>query len=400
MKKILFTTALLLLAAEAFSEGVLFRFKHNKGDSASYVSTVHEEVLVNGKFNHNAEIINRISSQIKDVLNDGTAVIHATYMTTENSQSYYSNLQWGEDFESNFNRKITGEMDIGEEYFMPTVRNVPVFPDHPVEIGETWTADGHEAEDLRQTFGVDKPYRVPFTARYKYLRDEDTDDGKKFNVISVNYTFYYESPATYIDNYSMPASTMGNSAETIWWDNEKGIIDHYEEDFKIIIETFAGDIFTFRGKAGAQVTEFKSLNNDYNLKLIEKTVNDLEIDNVSVKKSDNGLTISLENIQFEPDSSILMASEKLKLKKIASILLQFQNDLLITGHCAERGTEKNRQIISEDRANAVADFLKNLGVRDDYHIYTTGKGSREPAASNATEAGRAKNRRVEITILD
>lgn len=400
MKKILFALVLTTITFQAFSEGVLFRFKHKKGDSASYVSTVNEEVLVNGKHNHDAVIINRISSQIKDVLDDGTGIIHATYMTTESSQSYTSNLQWGEDFESNFSRKTTGEMDIGDEYFMPTVRNVPVFPEYPVEIGQGWTADGHEAEDLRQTFGVAKPYKVPFTARYKYLRDEDTEDGRKLNVISVNYTFYYESPSAYIDNYSMPASTMGNSSEIIWWDNEKGIIDHYQEDFKIIIENYAGDIYTFRGKAGAKVTEFKSLNNDDNLKIIQQTVKKMDLDNVSVKKSEKGLTISIENIQFEPDSSILMDSEKIKLKKIASILLQFQNDLLITGHCAERGTERNRQIISEDRANAVADYLKAMNVRDDYHIFTMGKGSTEPAASNNTEAGRAKNRRVEITILD
>lgn len=400
MKRLLTASLLALMAAGLFSEGVLFRFKHNKGDAASYVSTVHEEVLVNGKFNHNAEIINRISSQVKDVLSDGTGVIHATYMTTEQSQGYTTNFQWGEDFESNFSRKATGEMDISDEYFMPTVRNVPVFPEYPVEIGQGWTADGHEAEDLRQTFGVPNPYHVPFTARYKYLRDEDSEKGSKLNVISVNYTFYYESPSAYIDNMNMPASTMGNSSEIIWWDNQKGIIDHYQEDFKIIIETYAGDIFTFRGKSGAEVTEFKSLNNDENLNIIRQTVQDMDLKNVSVKKSDKGLTISLENIQFEPDSSILMASEKLKLKKIASILLQFQNDLLITGHCAERGTEKNRQRISEERADAVADFLKALNVRDDYHIYTMGKGSKEPAASNATEEGRAKNRRVEITILD
>ncbi len=400
MKKLLLLFTLTALAASLFSEGVLFRFKHNKGDSASYVSTVHEEVLVNGRFNHNAEIINRISSHVENVLEDGTGIIRATYMTTENSQGYTSNFQWGEDFISNFSRKRTGEMDINEEYFMPTVRNVPVFPEYAVEIGESWTAEGHEAEDLRKTFGVEKPYIVPFSARYKYLRDEETTDGRILNIISVNYTFYYESPATYIDNYNMPSYTMGNSSEIIWWDNNKGIIDHYQEDFKIIIETIAGDIFTFRGKAAAEVTEFKSLNNDENLKIIRQTVEDLNLDNVSVKKSDKGLIISLENIQFEADSAVLLNSEKSKLKKIASILLQFQNDLLITGHCAERGTANARQRLSEERADAVADFLKGLNVRDDYHIFTMGKGSREPVAPNSTEEGRAKNRRVEITILD
>jgi len=404
MKNIVKNTTAVLLAGlvsfPAFSEGVLFSFKHHKGDSISYVSTVNEEVLLNGKFNHKAVIINRISSQVKDVLDDGTGVIHATYMTTEESESMYQNIQWGEDFESNFYRHTNGEMEIDDDYFMPTVRNVPVFPDHPVEIDETWTAEGHEAEDLRNTFGIEKPYKIPFTARYRYLRDEEKEDGTKLNVISVNYTFYYESPATYIDNFNMPASTMGNSSEIIYWDNEKSLIDHYNEDFKIIIETYNGDIFTFRGRSGAEVTEFKSLNTEANRKLIEETVNEMQLEDVSVKKGEKGLTISIENIQFEPDSAKLMNSEKEKLKKIASILTQFNNDLLITGHCAERGTANARQRLSEERADAVADYLKGLKVRDRNHIFTTGKGSKEPVASNATEAGRAKNRRVEITILD
>ena len=101
-----------------------------------------------------------------------------------------------------------------------------------------------------------------------------------------------------------------------------------------------------------------------------------------------------------PDSAILMESEKVKLEKIAEILKGFPNDLLITGHCAERGTEKNRQIISEERATAVADYLLHQNVRTKDRIFTKGLGSREPVAPNTTEEGRKKNRRVEIIILE
>ena len=93
-------------------------------------------------------------------------------------------------------------------------------------------------------------------------------------------------------------------------------------------------------------------------------------------------------------------AEKEKLKKIAEILKTFDNDLLITGHCARRGTVKNQQIISEERAASVAGYLTELEVRDGNCIFTQGKGAKEPVASNDTEAGRARNRRVEITIMD
>ena len=65
-----------------------------------------------------------------------------------------------------------------------------------------------------------------------------------------------------------------------------------------------------------------------------------------------------------------------------------------------RGDERSRQELSEKRAESVAQYLIQLGVKDNYHIFTQGKGAKEPVASNNTESGRSKNRRVEITILD
>ena len=95
-----------------------------------------------------------------------------------------------------------------------------------------------------------------------------------------------------------------------------------------------------------------------------------------------------------------MESEKIKLKKIAQILKQFDNDLLITGHCADRGSKKNQMKISEDRAVSVAEFLSELDVRNPNCIFTLGKGASEPVDSNLTESGRKRNRRVEITLMD
>ena len=113
------------------------------------------------------------------------------------------------------------------------------------------------------------------------------------------------------------------------------------------------------------------------------------------------MTLSIENIQFRPDSDILMPSERAKLDKIAQILNAYpDNDLLVTGHTALRGTKESRQQLSEERAQAVADYLIRKNVRDKYHVFTHGMGGDAPIADNRTEAGRARNRRVEITIMD
>lgn len=70
----------------------------------------------------------------------------------------------------------------------------------------------------------------------------------------------------------------------------------------------------------------------------------------------------------------------------------------ITGHTDSAGPEAYNQKLSEDRAQEVADYLANKGVVMDRMI-VTGKGESSPVADNATKAGRAENRRVEVEIV-
>ena len=401
MKKTIFITGLFLFVMAGLSAQVKFEFKQKKGNSGSYISTVEEDVYINNVPSHHAEIINRISSKMTNVATDGEAFIYATYMTTENSISQQTgrSLSWGEETTSVFSRKTNGELTISDDIYMPTVRNVPVFPDKKVKIGETWTAKGKEVQDVRKAFNMDKALIFPFEATYTY-KEDTTIDGKKLNVILVEYEFSYEATDELLNAGQTLTQSVGWSKQTLYWDNDRGLLDHYDEEFLIKIADLYGNLYVFTGTAHAELTEFTSLNDDSTAKQLQDTFDKLKLENISVKKGKKGLTISLDNIQFEPDSNVLLESEKIKLKKIGELLKQYSNDLLITGHCADRGTASARQKLSEERAEAVASYLVNLGVRDEYHIFTQGKGSKEPVASNNTEEGRAKNRRVEITIMD
>ena len=400
MKKLYIYTLFIFLAT-TLSAQVKFEFKQKKGNSGSYISTVEEDVYINNVPSHHAEIINRISSKMTNVATDGEAFIYATYMTTENSISQQTgrSLSWGEETTSVFSRKTNGELTISDDIYMPTVRNVPVFPDKKVKIGETWTAKGKEVQDVRKAFNMDKALIFPFEATYTY-KEDTTIDGKKLNVILVEYEFSYEATDELLNAGQTLTQSVGWSKQTLYWDNDRGLLDHYDEEFLIKIADLYGNLYVFTGTAHAELTEFTSLNDDSTAKQLQDTFDKLKLENISVKKGEKGLTISLDNIQFEPDSNVLLESEKIKLKKIGELLKQYSNDLLITGHCADRGTASARQKLSEERAEAVASYLVNLGVRDEYHIFTQGKGSKEPVASNNTEEGRAKNRRVEITIMD
>ena len=412
MKKSFLFILFCIFTFSAFSQtenqnSKMLKFKFHKNDKSRILSTVNEDVYLNGILNHNSVILNRISSEVTDVLPDGSGTCSAIFMTSESATTrngiFAENYTWGEEYKSIFTRDTTGKYSIDDIYFMPTVRDVPKFPDYPVKPGDTWQAEGHEAHDMRRTFNIQKPFKVPFVADYEYLGDTTDENGRILSKISIFYKLYFESPMQNLNNQNygnLPHITKGYSNQTVFWDNERGSIDHYSEEFRIMIETFFGDQILFTGTAHAEVTDFERVNTKENREKISETLNNLGLKNVELKENEKGLTISIENIQFLPDSSELIPAEKEKLARIAEILKGFENDLLITGHCANRGTLRNQQLISEQRASSVAHYLSELKVREPKCIFTQGKGASEPVASNATEAGRARNRRVEITIMD
>jgi outer membrane protein OmpA-like peptidoglycan-associated protein len=277
---------------------------------------------------------------------------------------------------------------------------VPVLPNRDLKIGDTWEAEGHEAYDIRQTFNVSEPLIIPFVANYTYSGTKEVD-GKLLHVINVEYSIFYDIPVPKGAPSTYPVASMGYSYQTIYWDNELGSIDSYEDEFRIILEMQNGDKFEFRGTSQAEYTERVAVATDETLSLLQEQLENLDISDTTVSKDDIGITLSMENIQFKPDSAYLMESEKRKLEKIAELLKAFpDNDLLVSGHTALSGSLESCQVLSEQRAEAVADYLKKLGVKDAYHIFTRGFGASKPIGDNSTESGMAKNRRVEITIVE
>ena len=74
-------------------------------------------------------------------------------------------------------------------------------------------------------------------------------------------------------------------------------------------------------------------------------------------------------------------------------------EVFIVGHADSTGSDAINNPLSQQRANSVRDYLVSRGA-DSRIIRTEGRGSREPVASNATDAGRAQNRRVEIFLSE
>ena len=126
-----------------------------------------------------------------------------------------------------------------------------------------------------------------------------------------------------------------------------------------------------------------------------------EMSDVSVVLTEQGIMISLSDIQFLADSSELPNAEREKLRDIAYLLRQAQaRRLMIIGHTALAGTYEGRMQVSLDRAQAVKDYLVSLDVLPANSISVQGMGAERPVGDNNTPEGMALNRRVEIIILE
>ena len=119
-----------------------------------------------------------------------------------------------------------------------------------------------------------------------------------------------------------------------------------------------------------------------------------------MEKTPAGIKLSIQNLQFKPDSAELLDSEKERLSQIAEILKTVPSaKFLVEGHTASTGNPVGEMNLSIERANAIASSLIKRGINSENCI-CRGFGRTKPVSDNNTVQGKAKNRRVEITILE
>jgi outer membrane protein OmpA-like peptidoglycan-associated protein len=377
-----------------------FAFKHKTGDKYKTISTSTENVLINGEFLYSTRILNRMASEVVDE-QDGIAIHKAQFQLAEERQTEGTrNFQWTAEYDSVFGRDGSGRITIADIYVMPTVRNVPVFPSHTLKPGNVWQADGYEAHDLGPTFNLNELYRLPFTATYKFLGARDWR-GRQYPAIEISYTLD-DKPKFDRRAGLFPLRVQGESFQTVYWDSELGQPVGAMEDFKLKFEMSDGNVYEFNGKAEAEIIESPAMDKNAIADDLKKELSSEGIDDADIRIVDEGVKISLENIMFKPDTAIFVPGEEKKLEKLGEILRRYPDrDIMVGGHAARAGgTENSRRQLSQERAAAVAAYLIEHGIRTPDRVIARGYGSLEPVADNNTEAGRQKNRRVEITILE
>jgi outer membrane protein OmpA-like peptidoglycan-associated protein len=122
----------------------------------------------------------------------------------------------------------------------------------------------------------------------------------------------------------------------------------------------------------------------------------------STRKTASGLIVTLDNnaIRFDFDKSTIRPGNREVLSRMAGVLMTLQGyQMYVYGFTDNIGPEEYNQKLSERRAAAVRDYLVQSGV-DPKIVATKGYGQSDPLETGESAQARAKNRRVEISIVD
>jgi len=343
-------------------------------------------------------------------------------------------------FHASFVITTDGNYQMKEDHGFPELRGFPSFPLQAIVPGEKWTARFSRAID---PFNEGRPVLMPLIAEYQYRGEEHYKGMPVYRVF-----------AKYATRFKATSSTNSGSFTEAFGTHEADILIRRDDGLPLMIrdrldETFRkpdGSSIRFRGftltfaegrppidhgkviasiKSTVQVdaetppfTETVSIppsdgepvrtgiesppispetTPDFELALYDESGKPLA---VSLEETSVGVKLTVRDLRFVADSDAILPEERGRLDIIARALRDIpEKTFLVEGHTAAVGKPAGELELSIQRAKRVVDELTTRGITADRFIYK-GWGGARPLADNATDFGRSKNRRVEITILD
>lgn len=119
---------------------------------------------------------------------------------------------------------------------------------------------------------------------------------------------------------------------------------------------------------------------------------------LQTKDTARGVVAQMSDVLFAINKATLKPEAKIRLAKVAGIVMAYPDlKLEIDGYTDSTGSAQRNELLSQERAATVRDFLISQGVPLD-NVTARGLGEENPIASNATAAGRRLNRRVELVL--
>lgn len=128
-----------------------------------------------------------------------------------------------------------------------------------------------------------------------------------------------------------------------------------------------------------------------------------EIPGATVERVDEGIVVTFDEnsgVHFATEKYNINATSQQNLDKLANVFKEYPDtNLLIVGHTDSNGRDAYNMTLSKNRAEAVTNYLRNSRGISSSRLTTHWFGEEQPIADNSTDAGRAKNRRVNIAIV-
>ena len=321
---------------------------------------------------------------------------------------------------SRFTISADGVLSLIDDNGYPSFRSFPSYPHQRINIGDSWRAEGVRVVDPLDSGIYTK---IPMLVEYVYLRDE-VYHGEDVSVVSGKWATRY-SPAV--------ADPAGDpSLKVAQGKHEATIIISKATGNAIVVRDTVDESFLYDGGRTVQfkgtISLFTKQPPAYNKASVITALQRMAIvtpneaaalaeahavpqpkkddfrdaareRNIAVEDTDSGLRLTVQNLQFKSDSAELLPGEVKRLDDIAAVLKEAgEAQFLVEGHTASTGSPESEQRLSEERARTIAEELAKRGIPAERFI-CKGSGGRKPLADNSTREGKARNRRVEITIL-
>lgn len=399
MKKIAVFLLLFSIGLHSHAQEV-FQFRYRSGQRFHIEGIVNEDLYKNDILVKSVRLKNIGDLTVTAV--QGNKALHEGVFQYFTSQPPSDNFVLEQEYPTRFYRDIYGNYEIEESYFMPVVRGVPTFPKTPLDIGDQWRSKAFEAHDFRKVYGITHPVILPASVSYQYLGNMAID-GEKIAKLSINYVINYtlRYQQGTISIKPLPYRIIGYFNQLYFWNLDRGLPHSYKENFDYVLILTSGEVHEYVGTSHGTLVAVEEMGED------ERMIEDIEAQLkktmpwVEVTGTDEGIVINIGEILFQFDSDELTQTAGEDLDNIVEVLKGFSDrKIRVIGHTDNIGPQDYNLSLSLRRAKRTARELKKRMPSFAGHITYMGMGESKPIATNETEEGRKKNRRVEIIILN
>jgi OmpA-OmpF porin, OOP family len=288
-----------------------------------------------------------------------------------------------------------GQADVEADTPYPLMRGFPLIPTGPLAPGDSWRAPGEcMVEPLRDG----KFTLVKFISSYRYDGDK-VINGTSFRMITAKYSLgYRKGPAVTGDERL--ESVSGSHTVSLRISADAGALSFMSDTVEETYEIAGSRSVTYKGFVLTWFNVSAPLDSAETAKRIADALLKAGAADVGVEQKKEGVSITLNKIHFVAEQAVVLPEDVPRLEAVAETLRQVPDrSFLVIGHTAAVGTAESQQELSVQRAKAIVDFLVSRGI-DARRLLYEGRGGTQPVAPNNTEENMARNRRVEILILE